>query len=67
LRRYNSFAVARGEVDYTMNNPLAADGSQLPCKRYAPAEPVATYTAGEVIPVKLVSCNFHMLVGTVHR
>jgi hypothetical protein len=35
-----------GDVDYSMTNPLFADGSNFPCKAYAAGPITATIAAG---------------------
>jgi hypothetical protein len=45
--------------DYDMVAPLHANGSNFPCKKYAPAEVVATYQAGQTIRVEAAGNVFH--------
>ena len=47
------------QPDFSMKNPLEADGSNFPCKRY-PAGPVsATFRAGETIQVRFDGSVIH--------
>lgn len=56
--KFNSL-VAGADIDYNMNSPLPADGSGLPCKRYAAGASVATYRAGSSFNVTAFGSTFH--------
>lgn len=56
--RFNT-AIPEPSIDYNMVAPLAADGSQLYCKRYAAGNVVATFTAGQSITAVLSGSVFH--------
>ena len=56
--RFNSL-VAQPDIDYSMNNPLFADGSNFPCKSYPAGNPVATYQTGQTFQVQMFGSVFH--------
>ena len=56
--KFNTF-VPESQIDYNMNFPLRSDGSQLPCKRYAPGLPVVSLTAGQSFNITAYGTTFH--------
>ena len=48
-----------GLTDYSMTAPLMSDGSNFPCKAYPAGKPVASYSAGDVIPVQMGGSASH--------
>lgn len=48
------------QIDYSMTNPLLADGSNFPCKGYSKGPIVATFNAGDTIPIQMDGSVFHM-------
>ncbi|KAK3699181.1 hypothetical protein LTR37_016542 [Vermiconidia calcicola] len=59
--KYNQ-ANSYENIDYSMTEPLNADGSNFPCKGYqndGPMPPVATYTAGSIYNITLEGSATH--------
>jgi hypothetical protein len=56
--QFNPYAAAQG-IDYNIMAPLAADGSDFPCKKYPKGQATSTYNAGETITVELKGSATH--------
>ena len=56
--KFNPF-VQEADKDYSNVDPLFENGSNFPCKSYAPDRAVATFSPGDTIPVVMSGSVFH--------